>query len=671
MTGLHNGEFMNRMTFAGLVGLFALAFGARAAVAPPQIPLDDFIKHPQFLDVKISPTGEYLAATVMATEDTGALVILRRSDMQMTGSFRLRGKTFVGDFEWANDERIVFSVAEKDGALSNPRGTGELYATNWDGKKQEVLIGANETLSAARKRTAKYEGANLVDTLFDDDKHVLISVFTRGNDEGTYPTLERLNIYTKARSVLARAPVLNAQYVVDQRGEVRFALGQTIDNRAKLFYRDGNGKDWRLVNDEAVSELSMQALGFTADGKRALIESEERTGPNALYEWDPATSERKQIARDDNVDPAGLVFTHDFSRAFGVVFWDGTPRAQLLDTEVPEAKLWKSLSASFPGQWVSFRSFTKDASEVVFRVSSDRNPGEFYLLDKNHKATYLLSTRKWIDPEQMAEIKPITYQARDGVTIEGFLTLPKGSSGKNLPLILNPHGGPIGPFDDWFYNPEVQLFANRGYAVLQVNYRGSGNYGRAFRRSGYREWGGKMIDDMTDGVNHLVKQGIVDPNRMCIYGASYGGYASGQAIVREPDMYKCSFGYVGVYDMPMMYSEGDIPDRDSGVNYLEEILGTDRAFLASISPSRNAEKIKTPMFIAVGNDDFRAHPKHSRAMRKALEDAGKVVKWMEKDYEGHGYFKEENKRDLYTQMLAWFDQYIGAGAKPAAPAGAP
>jgi dipeptidyl aminopeptidase/acylaminoacyl peptidase len=647
---------MKRFLVAALVAaLCPVAFAKDEAAGNPIV--ENLIRPSQFLDARISPNGEYLAASVMASEDTGSLVVLRLSDMKMTGSFRLAGKSFVGGFEWANDERLVFTVAKSDGAKTNPGLTGEIYGMNWDGKRQALLIGP------ARDGRAGF----IEDMLRGNDKFVLIRVVDRGNDEGTYPTLERMNVNTGARSVVARGPILNASFLADADGKARFAWGDTIDLDQRVYYRGADGGEWQLVNDEASSGTRWSPLAFAPDGRTVYVRSARKTGPDALEAMDVASRERKVVARDDNVDPLGLVYAFDQVRPVGVSFMDGLPRTEYFVDDLPDVKLRQSLEAGFPGRWVSINSATRDGRKLVLRVRSDRNPGEFFLFDRDaNKATYLLSTREWIDPEKMAAMKPVSYAARDGLTIHGYLTLPPGSDGKDLPLIINPHGGPIGPFDMWAFNNEVQILAQHGYAVLQVNFRGSGNYGDAFTRAGYRQWGGGMIDDMTDGVKWAIEQGIADPKRVCIYGASYGGYAAAMALAREPDLYQCGVGYVGVYDMPMMYTRGDIPDRDSGRNFLAETLGSGNEALKAISPVHQVTRIQDPMFIIVGNDDFRAHPDHSRAMRRALQQAGKSVEWMERDFEGHGYFKVENNRALYNQMLAFFDRYIGPKTQAAA-----
>jgi dipeptidyl aminopeptidase/acylaminoacyl peptidase len=656
---------MKRYLIGGLLAALCSSVHAQDAAPAANPVIENLIRPSQFLDVRISPTGEYLAATVMATEDTGSLVVLRMSDMKMTGNFKLAGRSFVGGFEWASDERLVFTVAKSDGAKTNPGLTGEIYAMNWDGKRQELLIGPRKDGRAGF----------IEDMLEANDKFILVSVYDSGNREGTYPTLERMNISTGARTVVARAPILNASFLADHDGKARFAWGDTIDLKQRVFYRAAAGGEWEVVNDEAASNQRWTPLAFSKDGARVYLQASQPTGPDAIESMDIATRERTRVARDDNVDPMGLLFAFDRIEPIGVAYMDGLPRTEYFDIEQPDIAVRRSLEASFKGQWLSINSATRDQRKLVLRVRSDRNPGEFFLFDRDErKATYLLSTREWIEPDKMAPMKPISYTARDGLVIHGYLTLPPGSDGKKLPLVINPHGGPIGPFDAWGFNADVQILAQHGYAVLQVNFRGSGNYGDAFTRAGYRQWGGGMIDDMSDGVDWAIAQGIADPARVCIYGASYGGYAAAMSLVREPQRYQCGVGYVGVYDMPMMYTRGDIPDRDAGKNFLAETLGSGQDGLKAISPVHQVAKIEDPIFIIVGNDDFRAHPDHSRALRRALADAGKPHEWMERDFEGHGYFKVENNRALYTQMLAFLDRYIGpkaGGSTGAGGSGAP
>ena len=276
--------------------------------------------------------------------------------------------------------------------------------------------------------------------------------------------------------------------------------------------------------------------------------------------------------------------------------------------------------------------------------------------------------REWQDPETMATMRPIEFAARDGQRIHGYVTLPRGSDGKQLPMVVLPHGGPFGIFDSWGYDTDPQVLAAAGYAVLQINFRGSGAHGRAFEQAGGREWGGLMQDDVTDGTRWAVSEGIADPARICIYGASYGGYAALMGAAREPSLYRCAAGYVGVYDLPLMFREGDMRQLESGRTYLREWIG-EPAELGKVSPVNLATSIKVPVFLAAGGKDERAPIEHSERMEKALRAAGVPVETLFVRTEGHGFFTEEHRAEFYSRLLAFLDRNIGsAGAASSAAA---
>lgn len=650
--------------------LIAAALCAASGAAMADASMDQFLRHDQFVDVKLSPDGKYIAASMMTSADAGVLVILDRATLKPTGTMRLRGRTFVNDFDWANNERIVLTIAESQGSETNPAATGEIYATNWDGTRQELLIGpraGNDGRPTRRPRGI--EGASIIDTLPNDDKNILVNVYPVGNDEGTYPKVERLNIYTGNRSVLSRAPVLNAQFLTDGRQQVRFAWagGVATGSTAKLYYRKDNDAEWKLVNDESASGVAIWPTAFTADFKQAYLVADEKEGPDTVYLWDPETDTRTKVARDDNVDPLG-VLSNRLGVGYGVVFMDGEPRIENFDKTSPDAITLSTLLNSFPDSWVTITSYTADGKELTFRTWSDKDPGTYYLLDRDRKATYMLGVRDWIDKDKMAEKQPIQFKARDGLTIHGYLTVPPGSDGKNLPMIVNVHGGPFGPYDSWGFDWEVQLLASRGYAVLQPNFRGSGNYGRQFTKLGYQQWGGTMQDDVTDATLWAIEQGIADKDRICIYGGSYGGYAAGMGIAKEPDLYRCAVGYVGVYDLGMLYTRGDIGQRDSGERFLAEAVGGGRENLNSRSPNKLVDRIKAPILLVAGGEDFRAPPEHSEVFHKSLQRAGKTSELMIDDDEGHGFYKLDSRQAFYGRMLAWFDRYIGPKSEAASAA---
>jgi dipeptidyl aminopeptidase/acylaminoacyl peptidase len=625
-------------------------------------PLAPYLKKDKFGTIRISPTGEFLAVTV-PLEDRTSLVILRRSDMSMTGHVTLPKNTHVGEFQWVNPTRVLFSIGEKMGDLEQPRGTGELFGVNADGSGQgPALIGFRSNGSGSRQI-----GASVIDDLRNDDDFVLVSIA----GEGGFTEVDRMNVKNGHHIVVCRAPVRNAGFVTDPNAEVRFAVGADPGStKSKTYYRASDKAEWQLINDESVTNRRVIPVGFTADGKTAYLRAEETSGPDGIYTFDTATNERKLLLRDDNADPSNFYQSPVDDSIYAVSFMDGLPRTETIDAESPYAKQLSGLQAGFDGQKVVPLGFTKDGNLGLYLAYSDRVPGDFYLFDRSSgKATYVASKNGWFKPEMLNSMQPISLKARDGTDLQGYLTLPRGSTGKNLPLVINPHGGPFGPFDAWGYNPEVQLIAEHGYAVLQVNYRGSGNYGRAFTRSGYQQWGGTMQDDLTDATRWAISQGIANANRICIYGASYGGYAALMGVAKEPTLYKCAIGYVGVYDMAAMYHQGDIADSTSGQHFLEEALGKQN--LDAISPDRLANRIKVPVMLAAGKADVRAPAVHTEKMRDALMAVGIPVETTLYEGEGHGNYLLKNTVDFYTKLLAFLDRNIGPAVAPAAAATTP
>jgi dipeptidyl aminopeptidase/acylaminoacyl peptidase len=643
------------------------------AASPPENPaltkvIESLYKPSKFSDVRISPDGTYLAATVMLDEDHGALAILRRSDMKLTGTFKMSDRDLVDEFEWVSNERILLSIAESDGSRDTPTPTGEIYGVNFDGSEARLLAGGRNDIKVQRSHGGvQFEWALLIDTLRDDDDHVLVYILPAGNSKGALSRIERMHVMTGKRKVLSRSPVVNASFLVDDQQRVRFAWGLDESFEHSLYYRDNNEAEWRRVPDPDGLHGYQYAIGMSGDGTLAYLQVQQKSGPDELVSWNTATNERKLMLRHESVDPADLFYSTDGRQLLGVGYLNGRPEFKFFKRDHPDTDLLRTLMQSFPGELVRIENATKDGALVVYSVNSDRNPGEFYVHDRRRgKSQFLLARRPWIDPDQMAEMRPISYKARDGQTIHGFLTVPPGSDGKKLPLILNPHGGPIGVFDSWSFNSEVQLLASQGYAVLQVNYRGSGNYGRDFQVQGHRQWGGRMIDDQTDAARWAITTGIADADRICIYGASYGGYAAMMGAAREPDLYRCAVGYIGVYDLPRMAKYDIVGDISRTRAYLERTLGADKAFLEEISPVGLADKIKVPVFLAAGGEDWRAPKAHSVAMRKALQRADNEPEWMLAPHEGHGFYRLNINIEYYQRLLAFFDRHIGKDSAAAA-----
>lgn len=640
-----------------------LVAGLIAAPVAGAVDVQAYIKKDTFTDIKLSPNGDYYAATVVL-EDRTALVILRRSDNKVTASLSLGKNSHIANFRWVNPERLLISAAEKFGALDQPVPTGELYAMNAEGSSRDLLVGFRVDDGGLKTRIkpkkAERIAAYVVDDLPADDKSVIIAAWPFAADPFT--RAERMDVYSGRRTGVARAPVRNAEFLTDNQGVVRFASGLGIDNVRKLYYREGNATQWRMISDEAVAGYREFPIGFSIDDGTAYFQTEHVSGPDSIVAFDIASESRKQLIRDDDTDPANIIYRSGTSVPVGVFFIDGKPRTEFFDSGSAEARLYRSLEAAFDGEAVRITSQTADGRFALVQTWNDRNPGDFYVYDTvANTADHLISRREWFDPSEMAEMRPVKLDARDGLTLHGYLTLPHGKAGKSLPVVVLPHGGPFGIQDVWEFGSESQMLANAGYAVLQLNYRGSGGYGRDFKQAGAREWGGKMQDDLTDATRWLIQQGIADPDRICIYGASYGGYAALAGVAKEPGLYKCAAGYVGVYDLPIMQAEAGRMSKRFG-NWSAEWVGDDTAALGLVSPNRMADRIKVPVFLAAGGEDEVAPIAHTKMMEQALRKAGVPVESLYFPTEGHGFYVEANRLEYYTKLLAFLSRNIGGAA---------
>ncbi len=640
------------MRFAFLTGLL-IAMLSSSAGAADKLPLEYFLKPGDFVDIKISPDGKRFAATYV-DETEVKLRVLNRETMQAESNFEFGEYHRVVQFDWVTDERLIINEQKFVGFLDTKGGVPRLYATDYDGGNRGYLGGSG--LASVGVGGASFR---VLELLEEDPDYIMVGQFTA---DGVRPF--RLNVRNGRKHFMGSPRMtspesFSAGMAVDHEGNLRFVIESARDDRLVTHYRHKERDEWSILDlGNTSGKAQILPLAFSKDSSKIMLASNHDASTHGIFEYDLEAGKIELLFRDPAVDADTVFSAHD-GTILGLRYMPGKYDTLWLNSQHPEAQALIGLYKAFPGQEVRFTSHTRDGSESVVLVFSDTNPGEFYVYDWVKKELrFLLARSPWVKPELMASMKPIRVTARDGLELRGYLTLPPGSDGKNLPLVVNVHGGPHGPRDDWGYNWEVQLLANRGYAVLQINFRGSGGYGRDFLEAGYLNWGGTMQDDVTDATLWAVNQGIADRDRLCIYGGSYGGYAALQGVVREPDLYKCAIGYVGVYDLELMNACGDIPDSRRGREFLEKAQGKDKAEWARRSPARNADKIKAAVFLAHGEDDVRVPMCQGNAMKKALDEAGKDYLWMTRD-EGHGYQKLENRLAFYGQMEEFLAEHIG------------
>ncbi|MCC5452329.1 S9 family peptidase [Rheinheimera sp. UJ51] len=637
--------------------LLSCLFFAVVSVQAAELTLEDFARPSQFLEIEISPSGKYLAATSRSEEGNVYLNVIEIKSNKIISVRHFTGRDSIGSIDWANNERLLITLVRDIGALEQPVGTGEIFAVNADGSNARMLTGY-------RSETEK-DPAQVINYLPDDDKYVLITTSTP-NRKGSFSLVKRLNIENGRTRQVARAPMRSSGMITDNNGVARMAVGedQDNDNEMVMMYRKDEKSDWVTLRRYGQRDGSFLPIAFLADNKRVVGLSDTQTDTKALSVMDPETGKEEILAHHPKVDVTPSFSIEDgFLKEVIGASYEYDTHEDVFFADVKDKTFsgyLQSLKAAFPGKKIALNSATRDNSILVLTTRSANHPPEFYLFDtKNNQLSFLLNGRPWMKSELLAETKAIIYKSRDGLDIHAILTLPRGVEAKNLPLIMNPHGGPHGPRDFLEINPDAKVLAQHGYAVLQPNFRGSGGFGRSFLQAGYQNWGTTMINDMTDGVMHLVEQGIVNQDRVCAYGGSYGGYAALMSAVREPDLYKCTVGFVGVFDLNLMYTDGDIQERKSGINYLEMAIGRNQEQLDAQSPIKHLDKLKAPVFIIHGEEDRRVPIIHAHRLREELDKRNHPYEWLVKEKEGHGFYKPENNVERWQKILAFFDKYIG------------
>ncbi len=601
----------------------------------------------EFQQVDISPDGKMLA--IERYSDTGSVVTLHRRDTMAVVAGIDPGKGGrIGTLEWLDNARLI---------VSSDRPS-ELYGVSF---REPVLY----IVSADGKDTFQLPG-NFVAAIEGDPDHLLVSKCGTGGEsgEGCIPEIRRADINRLRRvGELVIAGPQGSTLLTDRKGNVRFAMKWEDDGTSKAYVHVDGGPDWTLINDGAKTGLEVIPLGVTRDGKGGYLQSQRKKGPDTIERYDFATGKRSDVFVHPDSDPINFLGSLDNKDIIGGVFGATRPELAFWNEADPDAQLLTSLRKAFPDKLPYVTSVTSDGQLAIVFASSDRDPGAFYLFDRAAMKVSVVARRKpWIDPKTQATQRAFEFTARDGQRIEGLLTLPPNGSGKNLPMVVVPHGGPYDVYDTWGYDADTQILAQHGYAVLQVNFRGSGGYGREFTDLGTMQWGRKMQDDITDATRWAIADGVADGKRLCIYGASYGGYAALMGVIREPDLYRCAVGVSGVFDLSKMYKWGSIRRSDFGQLYLKKVIGEDPAELAARSPAKLADKVTVPVLLVHGRLDSRVDIKHARLMKSALQKNKAPVTLIEYPYTGHSIVVDGYRRDFYAQLLDFLDKNLKAGA---------
>jgi len=640
-----------------------ISAGAATDGAPPKeiplIPIADFFRAPGVSQVRLSPDGTYVSfLTTLGTGRIGiVLTELATGKIEPLVAARDENIRFYG---WKGSSYIVYG---------GDFGGNEMMALRGIDLKTRRVV---ELAESFRERDAKsYNVASVIDWLVYDPDHIIIS----GNSStGSYHGgLFRLNVRTARRDAipgLAKDDI--AGVAVDNAGELRVRSRFSGNEMIHEVCADAKSS-WYIAGrtplvDAAADATFWEELEFAADNETLYVVTRGETDTGALRAFNTRTRLTGPVLFcPEGGEIGGLVTSYDRHRLLGVTYHTDRPQYHWFDPE--RERMQMLIDRALPEAFNLVVSTTVDERLLVIASESDRLPVSYYLLDRRGPKPEL----KVIYKPQYAPLQPmqaIAYTARDGLVIPGYLTLPPGAQGKRVPLILHPHGGPYGIRDEWGFNPEVQFLANRGFAVLQPNYRGSGGYGLKFLNAGRGEWGRKMQDDLTDAVKWAIAQGIADPDRICIDGASYGGYAALAGVVYTPELYRCAVNYVGVSDLAIL-NEHTFDSGRQTREYFEKWILNDRESMRQRSPVNFVERIRVPTLHAYGENDPRVDIKHWTYLKAQLDRFGKTYEFVRVENEGHGFRKEENSVSLYGKVEAFLDKYLAPVRKGVVTVGEP
>ncbi|MBP7461409.1 MAG: S9 family peptidase, partial [Candidatus Delongbacteria bacterium] len=503
-----------------LVILIGLTAGcSQPPTIAPLIPMQDFFKNPEQTAFKLSPEGDYIA--FLQPHQSRLNVFVRSIDSDSAIRITHSTDRDIHKFFWAGKNRIAY-LKDQDGNEND-----HLYAVDLDGNRFKDLT---------PYPNVKVE---IVDDLKDNDEEMLI-MMNRNNPQVF--DVYRINTYTGQLHVIAENPGTITGWLTDHKGALRVALSSD-GVTTSLLYRENENAPFTPAVTTNFKE-TINPLFFTYDNRYLYVSSNIGRDKSAIIKYDPAANQMMElIYQHPEVDVEKLMKSDKRQTILGVAYITDRIHYQFFDAE--RQTMQDDLERRLPGSEVTVVSLNRDETRCLVKTSSDRSMGSYYLYEiSSRNLRKLADISPWLDVADMAPMKPIQYQSRDGLTIHGYLTLPLGMEGKRLPVIINPHGGPW-TRDYWRFNPEIQFLANRGYAVLQMNYRGSTGYGRRFWEASFKQWGQAMQNDITDGVDWLIREGIADSGRIGIYGASYGGYAVLAGVTFTPDRYACGVDYAG------------------------------------------------------------------------------------------------------------------------------
>lgn len=644
---------------AALLMAAAVMMPLRAAAQAAPLPIEYFTSSVDVGEMKISPDGKYVAFTT-GEDARKILVFVSLDEQKVTTTIRAEEGVRIYDFYWVSATRAIYVFGERlPGRFYY--GNATIRAVNRDGTQHEFIYGhvaATAKLAHTSSRSRPVPASPyFVGAVRGDERNILITEtpFRLVGDEwvrdpDVHPYLTRLNVYDGSSTRLGIVPLIGPRVLLDAEGNPRFASGFNEERKFAVVWKENADAEWKSFVLPGFRDDTIDPTHLARDGRVYFVGMREGERYRALYQLDLASRDVVRVAGIPDADVSGAMKGVITGNVVGVSGYAGKKVYHWLDPQDSLAKLHASLSRTFADHEVSFVDTSDDGRRVLVLVRSDRSPGEYFLFDEQTKrADMLRAVRRDIDPRQMRPRESITVVARDGMRLPGFVTKP-ASPGPH-PMVVMPHDGPTGR-DSWFFDADAQLLANRGYAVLQINYRGSAGYGLEFRTAGDQKWGTAIQDDIADATRWAIDQKIADPERVCIFGSGFGGYSAIMNAVREPKMYRCAIANAGMFDLVDWLEANRI--TESGRNYLERAMGSDPTLLRAQSPLHQADRVEAAVLLIQRKYSTQVYSNHSRDMYAKLRQAKKRVEL----FEPVGEQGVQMDRVILERVLAFLGEHL-------------
>ncbi|MFC3052641.1 alpha/beta hydrolase family protein [Kordiimonas pumila] len=629
------------------------------AYGQEKVPLDAFASNPTFSGAKLSPSGEKIG--FLTEKDNQTVMIALDTTSGESVLIPKFGDAELFDFFWANDEVLLLQYLLSHNQRYFGESVRETRSISYD-----LTNGKFEWLGAPQKEMGSNEhimwGETVLHLLPDEPEQILMQFDEHNLGK---PSVFKVNVRTGKRNRVKPGRRGIYSWFADFDGNIRYGYGSRnstgswVDSDEVAVIVEKNGSltditemDWFKAHDDWFEYHAIE--GFTENPDIIYISAPNKYDSNSIYTFNFRTGEIVDtVFEREDIGPGGFLRHPDTGNIIGVYYTADVTEYLYFDEEY--AKLQRSLSAALKSQNVRISGKARHKELYLIYASTPTNPGDYYLYNRDTgQLQYIAPTHDGIYPEDMAPVKRINYKARDGQKIPAYLTLPQGRD-KNLPTIILPHGGPYAR-DTMNWDYWAQFYANRGYAVIQPNFRGSTGYGKSFYEAGRKQWGGLMQDDVTDATYWMIENGYSDPDRICILGGSYGGYASLFAPIKEPDLYKCAVSINGVADIPMMRRE-DIRDFSKD-NWIQDV-GLEGHEPEFVSPYHRANEVNIPILLIAAVNDGRVPYDQSTRMHKKLKSLGKDSTYIEMADGDHWLMTKAAKTTMLTETEKFLEKHIG------------